>query len=183
MKTYEQDFRAYLLGQNVVLAEEGRGRFLIDRESLVNLEKLVGALAAQVERLGDVVLEIDADPPLHRFSARELKDDVAVLRRRLGHLRHEVAADLASGISRAQTSRDRQEIEALAVALPVMEAVLKKARDDKEALPGGVTLAAKHGVDPLVEIRQVEPARAAVAQPKVVKPTPSGVIRRKDPHR
>jgi hypothetical protein len=30
MKTYEQDFRAYLLGQNVVLAEEGRGQSLVE---------------------------------------------------------------------------------------------------------------------------------------------------------
>jgi hypothetical protein len=183
MKTYEQDFRAWLLAHDVVLAEEGRGRFFIDRESLVNLEKLVGALGAKLERLGEVILEIDTEPPLHRFSKRELKDDVAVLVRRLGHLRSEVARDRAEGFSRAQTSYDRQEIEALAVAIPVMQAALTKARSDADAQPGGKTLKAKRGTDPLVEIQEFrEPA--PVEPPPVVKPTSSGVVvRRKGPHR
>lgn len=163
MKTHEQDFRAYLLGQDVVLSEEGSNRFSLDRTSLVNLEKLVGALSAQVERLGEIILEVGTDPPLHRLASRELKEDVACLVRRIGHLRHEVAAAHADGYSRAQTSYDRQEIEALATAIPIMQAALKKARDDNEQNPGGKPLATKYGIDPLV----------------TTQPAASGVVRRK----
>lgn len=158
MKTHEQDFRAYLLGHNVVLAEEGR-RFVMDHESLTNLEKLVSALAAQVERLGEVVIEVGTDPPLHRLASREIKEDVQCLVRRLGHLRAEVSAAHAEGYSRAQTSRDRQEIEALAVAVPLMEAALKKARADNEQTPGGKPVSSKYGIDPLVmTVTQEKPA-------------------------
>lgn len=159
MKTHEQDFRAYLLGQDVVLSEEGSNRFSLDRTSLVNLEKLVGALSAQVERLGEIILEVGTDPPLHRLASRELKEDVAFLTRRLGHLRQEVSADHAAGYSRAQTSYDRQEIEALAAGIPIMQAALKKARDDNAQNPGGKPLVTKYGIDPLVT---TQPAASGV---------------------
>ena len=158
MKTHEQDFRAYLAGHDVLLAEEGSRRLVMDYESLTNLEKLVSALAAQVERLGEVVIEVGTDPPLHRLASREIKEDVACLIRRLGHLRHEVSAAHAEGYSRAQTSRDRQEIEALAVAVPLMEAALKKARDDNAQNPGGKPLSTKYGIDPLVTTHVEKPA-------------------------
>ena len=163
MKTYEQDFRAYLTLHDVLLAEEGPDRYVIGRASLLALESLVGALAAQVERLGEVILEVETDPLLHRLASREIKEDTAFLVRRLGHLRQEVAAAYADGYSRAQTSYDRQEIDALAVAIPIMQAALKKARADNEQSPGGKPLSTKYGIDPLVSTQ----------------PTASGVVVRR----
>jgi hypothetical protein len=167
MKAYETDFLSWLAAHDIRVAEEAGNRYVLGRESLLNLEALYGELLAQVERHREVVLEIEGPPSLHRYAVRELKDDVKCLKRRLGHLMREVSQDLASGIPREGTSRDRQEIEALAVAVPIMEVTLEKARRDLAAVEAagtekGAKLVDKQGPHPLV----VGKPRRRVVDPK-----------------
>lgn len=132
------DIFALLRGNDVLLAEVQRGSYLIDEQSLRNLDGLLRSLNTQIERLRDsLVVVLDRDPPLTRASLKELKGARERLDRRIKYLSYEVARSHREGVDPKDTMLDRKEIGALGLTLPILDATIEQAERENRLYPGG----------------------------------------------